>query len=57
MRRTLLIVTLLFIAVLATLTVSDVINNGVTPIAVVSVMILGFFSVAIVGALREQPPE
>jgi hypothetical protein len=54
--RPLLIVTLVFIVGLAALTVADVVQNGVTPISVVSVAILAFFWVAIVGALRERRP-
>ena len=57
MRRTLLVVTILFIGVLMAFTVNDLIENGVTPIDVVSIMIQGFFAVAIVGALRQPPQE
>ncbi|HWF54246.1 MAG TPA: hypothetical protein VG223_06450 [Solirubrobacteraceae bacterium] len=56
-RRVILVVTLLFIAMLATLTVDDVATYGVTPLDVVAVMILALFAVAIVGALRERPPD
>jgi hypothetical protein len=55
MRRTLLAVTLLFMAGLLAATVYDVSRNGVTPIDLVSVLIVGFFGVAIVGALRVPP--
>jgi hypothetical protein len=55
--RPLLIVTLVFIVGLAALTVSDLIQNGVTPIAVVSIAILAFFSVTIVNALRSPGPH
>ena len=44
---------LAFIGVLGALTVKDIIKYGITPLAVLSVMILGFFSVALIGALRE----
>ncbi len=57
MRITLLIVTVLFLAGLAALTVYDVASNGVTPLDVVSVIIIAFFGVAIVGALATRPPE
>jgi hypothetical protein len=52
-RRVILLVALAFIAALAALTVKDVISHGVTPLTVLAVMILGFFSVALIGALRE----
>lgn len=56
MRRVLLIITLLFIAALAALTATDVARNGPTPLDVVSIMILVFFSIGIVGALRAPRP-
>lgn len=54
-RRTLLIVTIVFILGLGLLTVIDIADNGLTPLDVVAIMILGFFSVAILGALRAPP--
>jgi hypothetical protein len=57
MRRVLLVVTILFILALTAATLYDIIHNGFTPLDLVSLMILGFFSVAIVGALREPPRE
>jgi hypothetical protein len=56
-RRTLLTITLLFIAGLAALTATDIARNGPTPLDVVSIMILVFFSIGIVGALRTPPRE
>ena len=41
---------------LGALTVSDFINNGVTGVGILAVLVLVLFSVGIVGALR-QPPE
>ena len=55
--RALLILTLVFIIGLAALTISDLVQNGVTPVSVVSVGLLAFFWVAIVGALRQPPPR
>jgi hypothetical protein len=52
MRIALMIVTLLFIAALAAMTAFDISQNGVTPLDVVSVMIIGLFGIGIVGALR-----
>jgi hypothetical protein len=57
MRTVVLIVALLFIAMLAALTVLDVIHYGVTPLDVVSVLILVLFLTGIVGALRNPPQE
>lgn len=56
MRRTLLLVTLVFIAALAAATGYDLARNGVTPLDVVSIMILAFFWIGIVGALRQPRP-
>lgn len=53
--RPLLYVTLVFITVLGGLTVFDISLNGVTPLDVVSLMIIGFFAVAAVNALRVPP--
>jgi len=52
-RRVLLAVTLIFIAGLATLTVIDLVNHGITALAVLSILILAIFWIGIVGALRE----
>jgi hypothetical protein len=52
-----LTIALVFIAILAALTVSDFINYGVTVLGVVAVLILVLFTVGIVGALREPPNE
>jgi hypothetical protein len=57
MRIPLLIVTVLFLLGLSYLTVYDVSHNGVTPLDVVSVLLIAFFGVAIVGALATRPPE
>ncbi len=54
-RRVLLAVTLLFIAGLTALSVLDMVNNGVNPVAVLSLLLLIFFWIAIVGALRVPP--
>jgi hypothetical protein len=57
MRTAVLIIALLFMAMLAALTVLDVIHYGVTPLDVVSVLILALFLTGIVGALRSPPQE
>jgi hypothetical protein len=57
MRRTMLAVTLLFIGGLLAATVYDVSRNGLSPIDLVSVLIIAFFGVAIVGALRVPPND
>ncbi len=57
MRIALLVVVLLFLGGLAALTVYDVSSNGVTPLDVVSVIIIAFFGVALVGALASRPSE
>jgi hypothetical protein len=57
MRIALLSVVLLFLAGLAALTVYDVSSDGLTPLDVVSIIIIAFFGVALVGALATRPPE
>jgi hypothetical protein len=57
MRTTVLVVALLFIALLAALTVLDIVHYGVTWLDVLAVMILGLFLTGIVGALRTPPNE
>ncbi len=57
MRAVVLIVALLFIAMLGALTVSDLVRNGVTPLAIVAIAVLVLFMIGIVGALRQPPSE
>jgi len=57
MRKLVLTVALLFIAMLAALTVSDVVHYGVTPLDVLSVLILILFLTGIIGALRNPPQQ
>jgi hypothetical protein len=55
-RTAILIVAILFIAMLAALTVVDVIHYGVSALDVVAVLILVLLGTGIVGALRHPPP-
>jgi hypothetical protein len=57
MRLVVLVISLLFIAALAALTIEDFVNNGVTALGVLAVMIIVLFLVGIVGALRQPPIE
>ena len=57
MRVTVLTLALLFIILLAALTVADIANNGLTALDVVAVLILVLFSVGVLGALRNPPPD
>ena len=57
MRATVLTLALLFIVLLGALTVADIADNGPTPLDVVSVLILALLSIAVVGAVRNPPPE
>ncbi len=52
-----LVIALLFIAMLATLTVLDIVHYGVSALDVVAILILVLFTTGIVGALRTPPPE
>jgi hypothetical protein len=56
-QRAILAVVVLFLAVFITLTVRDMVDNGVTPLDVVSLILIGFFGVALVNALRQPPPD
>ena len=51
-RRVLLVVTLIFIAGFSALTVLDMVHNGLNPVNILSILILLFLWVGIVGALR-----
>ena len=55
MRKTVLAVTLVFIAGLGALTIEDFIRHGVTAVGIIAVAILALFSIGIVGALRQPP--
>jgi hypothetical protein len=55
-RAAILTAALLFIAILAGLTVTAAINGGVNVLTVVSLVVLALFGVGIVGALLRAPP-
>ncbi len=57
MRTTVLLAAVLLIAGLAALTIRDVVRNGFTPLAFVSVMLLALLTIGILGALRHPPGE
>jgi len=56
MHGTVLVIALVFIVLLAYLTIVDFVHHGVTAIGVLSVMIVLLFTIGILGALR-HPPE
>ncbi len=56
MRQLLLAIAVLFIALLATLTVLDIVHNGVNALDVVAILILALLATGILGALRHPPP-
>lgn len=57
MRIVILIVALVFIGLLAALTVRDIVQYGVTPVSVLAVVVLALFCTGIVGALLHRPPH
>ena len=57
MRFVLLGITIVFLLGVTALTGSDVAHNGVTPLDVIALLIVGLFGVAIVGALISRPPD
>lgn len=54
--RPVLITILVFIALFGGLTISVIVREGLDPLTVISIVILGMFAFGIVGAIR-QPPE
>jgi hypothetical protein len=57
LRVTVLTIAVAFIGLLVALTVSDFIRNGVTGLGILAVLIIGLFTVGIVGALRNPPDQ
>jgi hypothetical protein len=58
MGRTLaLLGSLAIICLLAFLTISVAIDDGVTPLVVVSVVILALIGIGVLGALTSRPPD
>jgi hypothetical protein len=56
-RLAVLTIALLFIAALAVLTVRDIQTHGVTPVAVLAVIIVVLFTTGILGALLNPPKQ
>ncbi len=56
-RTATLLASLAFIALLAFLTVSVAVEDGVTPLVVLSFGILAMFAIGVVGALTTPPEE
>lgn len=54
--RLVLVTVLVFIALFAGLTISVIVREGLDPLTLISIIILGMFAFGIVGAIR-QPPE
>jgi hypothetical protein len=54
-RGSVLALALAFIAILAALTVLDIVHNGFNGLDLVAIAILGLFTVGILGALRHPP--
>ena len=48
---------LLFIGILASLTVYVTVTSGFSALTPVALLVLGMFATGIVGALRHRPPE
>jgi hypothetical protein len=58
MARTLaLLGSLAIICLLAFLTISVAVDDGVTPLVVVSVIILALLGIGVLGALTSRPPD
>jgi lipopolysaccharide export LptBFGC system permease protein LptF len=57
MRRTVLAIALLFIVLLAYLTVVNFVRHGVTVVGILAILIVVLFAIGIVGALRHPPEE
>jgi hypothetical protein len=57
MRQLVLVVALLFMGLLAVLTVFDAVHNGLNALDAVAILILALFATGILGALRHPPSE
>ena len=55
MRLAVLTIALLFIAVLAVLTVRDIHTHGLTPVGVLAIAIVVLFTTGVIGALLHPP--
>ena len=55
MRYAGLIVALIFIALLGVLTAIELARNGLTPLGLVSVLVLAMFGIGVFGAIRNPP--
>jgi hypothetical protein len=53
--RPVLAIVLAFIVIFAGLTISVIVRNGLDPLTLISIVILGMFGFGVVGALREPP--
>ncbi len=56
-RRAILAAALLFIGILASLTVYVAVTSGISVLTFVALLVLGMFASGILGALRQTPPE
>ncbi len=56
-RRAILAAALLFIGILASLTVYVAVTSGISVLTFVALLVLGMFASGILGALRQAPPE
>jgi hypothetical protein len=57
MRQIVFAIALLFMGLLAVLTVFDAIDNGINALDAVSILVLALFATGVIGALRHPPPE
>jgi hypothetical protein len=55
LRLLVLTISLLFISVLGALTVKDIHNHGLTPVAVLAILIVVVFTIGVIGALLHPP--
>jgi hypothetical protein len=46
-----------FVALFAVLTIAELVSNGPSPLALVSLFILVMFAIGLMGAFRRPPPE
>jgi hypothetical protein len=54
MRWILLLIAVVFLLGLSCLTIYDVAHDGVTPLSVMALVIIGFFAITLVGALTAR---
>ena len=57
MRGVGLLLVVAFIALLGVLTAVEIARNGLSPLGVISILVLAMFAIGLIGAFRSPPPD